>query len=419
MLSQIFEAEASPTLPVPILPHERVVAAVTWGVESKVRTALCGTPNPAGCPEGLLFVPESVRTSVLQWGHSSGLACHPGATRTCMLIKQRFWWPSVARDARLFVSACPVCAAGKASNRPPAGLLQPLSVPSRPWSHIAMDFVTGLPPSGGMTVYVRPGARAGDSAHHEGASYGCVSMEWSSAPCTTAEGELIIHLGLLDLEEDLINWETDLEIELPPLLSPSSPLVPSSPPSSLVPLSNPEEAPNTPVPTPRKCPPVHAPRKCPPVPALQKCPPSHRSYLLHRCRLAASPLALSPLSVRCEPRGTAILQHRSPPPTASEARTPPRPVDPAAPPRLIAPLPPPSPVDPPALPGSLVPPVLPWSGVDPPSPLDSSPLAVSRRCSVSFVYFWMSSLCVYRCPLPFGSLKTVIITCEDLISKET
>ncbi len=59
-LSRIFEAEASPTLPVPILPHERVVAAATWGVESKVRTALRGTTIPAGCPEGLLFVPESV-----------------------------------------------------------------------------------------------------------------------------------------------------------------------------------------------------------------------------------------------------------------------------------------------------------------------------------------------------------------------
>ncbi len=72
---------------------------------------------PAGCPESLLFVPESVRTSVLQWGHSSSLACHPGATRTHRLIKQRFWWPSMARDARWFVSACPICAAGKGSNR--------------------------------------------------------------------------------------------------------------------------------------------------------------------------------------------------------------------------------------------------------------------------------------------------------------
>ncbi len=96
---------------------------------------------------------------------SSSWACHPGATHTCMLIKQRFWWPSVAQDARLFVSACPVCAAGKGSSRPPAGLLQLLSVPSWPWSHIAMDFVTGLPPSGGMTVVLTVVDRFSKAAH--------------------------------------------------------------------------------------------------------------------------------------------------------------------------------------------------------------------------------------------------------------
>ncbi|XP_023806800.1 uncharacterized protein LOC110017320 [Oryzias latipes] len=34
----------------------------------------------------------------------------------------------------------------------PPGHLLPLSTPSRPWSHIAVDFVTGLPPSQGHTV---------------------------------------------------------------------------------------------------------------------------------------------------------------------------------------------------------------------------------------------------------------------------
>ncbi|KAI2644103.1 Transposon Tf2-6 polyprotein [Labeo rohita] len=164
-LSRIFEVEASPTLPVAILPPEQVVAAVTWGVESRVRTVLSDATIPAGCPEGLLFVHESVRTSVLQWGHSSELVCHPGATRTCMLIKQRFWWPSVVPDARRFVLACPVCAAGKDSNRPPAGLLQPLSVPSWPWSHIAMDFITGLPLSSGKTVVLTVVDRFSKAVH--------------------------------------------------------------------------------------------------------------------------------------------------------------------------------------------------------------------------------------------------------------
>ncbi len=164
-LSRIFEATASPTPPVAILQPERVVAVVTWGVESKVRDALRDIIVPAGCPESLLFVPESVRTSVLQWGHSSSLACHPGATRTHRLIKQRFWWPSMVRDARQFVAACPICAAGKGSNRPPAGLLQPLSVPSRPWSHIAMDFVTGLPLSDGKTVVLTVVDRFSKATH--------------------------------------------------------------------------------------------------------------------------------------------------------------------------------------------------------------------------------------------------------------
>ncbi len=102
----------------------------------------------------------------------------------------------------------------------------------------------------------------------------------------------VVHLGLLDMEGDLIDWETELEIELSPPLSPSSPLVQSSPPSSLVPLSSPEGLPIL---------------QCP---LLENARPPTRSCLLHRCRLAAPLLALSPLSVRCEPHGSAILQRR-------------------------------------------------------------------------------------------------------------
>ncbi|KAF7640917.1 hypothetical protein LDENG_00005500 [Lucifuga dentata] len=56
------------------------------------------------------------------------------------------------RDTWEFVSACTVCARSKSSHQPPHGLLRPLPVPSRPWSHIALDFVTGLPPSQGNTI---------------------------------------------------------------------------------------------------------------------------------------------------------------------------------------------------------------------------------------------------------------------------
>ncbi len=71
----------------------------------------------------------------------------------------------MARDIHNFVLACSVCATGKSSNRPPDGLLQPLPVPSRPWSHIALDFVTTLPPSQGHTVVLTVVDRFLKAAH--------------------------------------------------------------------------------------------------------------------------------------------------------------------------------------------------------------------------------------------------------------
>ncbi len=89
---------------------------------------------------------------LLQWGHSSRLSCHPGVARTLAFLRRRFWWPEMRTDVQTFVSACPVCAQNKGSNRPPPGYLQPLPIPRRPWSHLSLDFVSGLPPSKGMTV---------------------------------------------------------------------------------------------------------------------------------------------------------------------------------------------------------------------------------------------------------------------------
>ncbi len=164
-LSRIFDHSDRPSFSEPIVPQEFFVSAVTWEIESKVRTASQGVTPPSGCPPGHLFVPETLRSDVIRWSHCSKVACHPGVSRTTFLIKQRFWWPSMARDIRCFVLACSVCAVSKTSNRPSAGLLQPLSVPSRPWSHISLDFVTCLPASSGNTVVLTVVDRFLKAAH--------------------------------------------------------------------------------------------------------------------------------------------------------------------------------------------------------------------------------------------------------------
>jgi len=125
---------------------------VAWGIETVVRKALRSHPAPSGVPPCRLFVPESVRSRVLQWGHNSQFACHPGVHLTFTFLARRFWWPTMRNEVKDFLLACPICAHSKASHRAPTGLLQPLPVPSRPWSHVALDCVSGLPSSQGKTV---------------------------------------------------------------------------------------------------------------------------------------------------------------------------------------------------------------------------------------------------------------------------
>lgn len=91
------------------------------------------------------------RFSLRCYRGSSKWTCHPGVQRTLQFLCQHFWWPSRSKDVSEFVVACSVCVWGKASHCPPAGPFQPLSVPSCPWSHIAGDFVTVLPPWDGNT----------------------------------------------------------------------------------------------------------------------------------------------------------------------------------------------------------------------------------------------------------------------------
>ena len=164
-LSRQFSTAQDPAPPETILPPQCIVGAAILDIEAVVQEAQDREPGPGTQPANRLFVPASVRSEVLRWGHGSRVACHPGAARTLASIQQRFWWPSMGRDVRTFVAACDVCASNKSGNRAPAGLLRPLPVPHRPWSHIAIDFVTGLPVSDGHSCILTVVDRFSKAAH--------------------------------------------------------------------------------------------------------------------------------------------------------------------------------------------------------------------------------------------------------------
>ena len=101
-----------------------------------------------------IVVPQvpSIIQAILEEFHSSLLGGHTGIARTKSRITSHFWWSSMSKDIRLFVSECLVCQQAKTATTAPAGLLQPLPIPSQIWEDVSMDFITGLPPSTGFTV---------------------------------------------------------------------------------------------------------------------------------------------------------------------------------------------------------------------------------------------------------------------------
>ncbi|XP_026164228.1 uncharacterized protein LOC113131342 [Mastacembelus armatus] len=151
-LSRLHSPSDSKVEPEFILPASARLGAARLPLEQEVSQANAGNPSPARCPSHCLFVPPQLRSRVLEVCHASRLHVHPGVRRTLQVVRQRFWWPGLRGDVHQYVLACSTCARFKASNQASSGLLQPLPIPLRPWTHIAMDFVTGLPPSLGNTT---------------------------------------------------------------------------------------------------------------------------------------------------------------------------------------------------------------------------------------------------------------------------
>jgi hypothetical protein len=100
----------------------------------------------------IYYVPshDQLHLRILQMHHDPPAVGHPGRAKTLELIDRVYYWPTLRKDVERFVRNCYVCRRTKATRHAHYRVLKPLEVPDHPWQHISVDFVTGLPQSGGF-----------------------------------------------------------------------------------------------------------------------------------------------------------------------------------------------------------------------------------------------------------------------------
>jgi hypothetical protein len=94
-----------------------------------------------------VWVPDykPLRQLLLEEHHDVISSGHFGVDKTLSHVARHYYWPQLPRDVQQFVSSCDTCQRMKSSKQKSQGLLHPLPIPDRPWQHVSLDFVTGLP----------------------------------------------------------------------------------------------------------------------------------------------------------------------------------------------------------------------------------------------------------------------------------
>ena len=88
---------------------------------------------------------STLRQELLQEHHDRLLSGHLGVDKTLARLHRFFYWPAMHESVKAYVRSCPSCQRNKPLLARPAGLLQPLPVPSHPWESVSMDFIVDLP----------------------------------------------------------------------------------------------------------------------------------------------------------------------------------------------------------------------------------------------------------------------------------
>jgi hypothetical protein len=113
---------------------------------------------------GRIHVPSDspLWPSILEQAHAIG---QEGAQKTLHRLRSDFHVLGIRRLVQEYIRGCATCQRNKSEHLHPAGLLQPLPVPSQVWADISLDFVEGFPKVHGKSVVLTVVDRFSKYAH--------------------------------------------------------------------------------------------------------------------------------------------------------------------------------------------------------------------------------------------------------------
>jgi Integrase zinc binding domain/Integrase core domain/Chromo (CHRromatin Organisation MOdifier) domain len=100
--------------------------------------------------DGAIYIPNvpATRAEILRQNHDDPwTGGHFGVEKTLDSIRRHYFWPKLASSVQYYCETCDIYQRMKAPRHKPYSLLAPLPQPQGPWEDIALDFITGLPPS--------------------------------------------------------------------------------------------------------------------------------------------------------------------------------------------------------------------------------------------------------------------------------
>lgn len=97
---------------------------------------------------GCVVIPVSLRQKTLSIAHEG----HPSTAKFKSILRQRVWWPGLAKDAESWVKSCAICATNGKPEKPTP--MQRVFAPKAVWETIAVDFNGPYSKFGGISVLV-------------------------------------------------------------------------------------------------------------------------------------------------------------------------------------------------------------------------------------------------------------------------